>query len=40
MLKKNNINKLPDDVKLLQEIKNKGYAYGVLNWNCDNSYMI
>ncbi|CAD8104596.1 unnamed protein product [Paramecium sonneborni] len=37
---KNNINKLPDDVKLLLEMKNKGYAYGVPNWNYDDSYMI
>lgn len=38
--KKNNINKLPDDVKLLIEMKNKGYASGVPNWNYDDSYMI
>ncbi|CAD8169152.1 unnamed protein product [Paramecium octaurelia] len=36
----NNVNKLPDDVKLLLEMKNKGYAYGVPNWNYDDSYMI
>jgi ribonuclease ZC3H12 len=31
---------LPDDVKLLIEMKNKGYASGVPNWNYDDSYMI
>lgn len=31
---------MPDDVKMLIEIKNKGYASGVPNWNYDDSYMI
>lgn len=31
---------MPDDVKMLIEIKSKGYASGVPNWNYDDSYMI
>jgi len=29
---------IPDDVNLLHELRDKGYANGIPNWNNDDSY--
>lgn len=33
-------NKLPDDVGMLMELKARGFASGIPNWDYDDSYMI
>jgi len=31
---------IPDNVDILLELKSKGYAFGIPNWNYDDSYII
>ncbi len=31
---------IPDNVDILVELKQKGYAFGIPNWNYDDSYII
>ena len=31
---------IPDDVNLLHDLKDKGYATGIPNWNNDDSFVI
>ena len=31
---------IPDDVELLKDLRKKGYATGIPNWNNDDSFII